>query len=78
MIEYLAEQLRVSAAALEEYGAPGHHTRHDHSQQAIAHLSFRRTGGEDLRKLRDWLVARARTRSAGAAGRARVQATPGR
>jgi TnpA family transposase len=59
IVAYLAEQLGVSAAALEDYGPPGHHTRRDHSQQAIAHLGFHRTSGADLRKLRDWLVVRA-------------------
>jgi TnpA family transposase len=54
----LATQLRIAVNAIDEY-AEREQTRTDHLQEAMAALSFRAAGAQDLEQLEAWLVERA-------------------
>ena len=58
VVEYVAGQLGVPAAALKDYGGR-RVTVAEHLAQVQAHLGFRRVSSADVKELTSWLVDRA-------------------
>ena len=58
VVGYVSGQLSLSTDPLSAYGGR-EATLHEHQQQALAHLNYRRATPLDLLALEDWLLERA-------------------
>ncbi len=59
VVRYVADQIGVSALALDEYAAAAERTRREHAATAISYLGWSVCRRGEWKRLRDWLVATA-------------------